>query len=105
MKPLKHEREFRPSNPGKKGIVYGCLEPFPEYKEDPPKELKRKPKPEVKKEAFKPNHGGNLTRPTPTISCNPMNIRKLMAWYNIYHYSFMLLIYYCRRLSNFGFIF
>ena len=29
-----HERAFKPSNPGKKG-VQGTLEKFPEYKENP----------------------------------------------------------------------
>jgi len=28
---------------------------------------------------FKPNHGGHLTRPTVTISCHPINIRKEMS--------------------------
>jgi len=33
---------------------------------------------EKTKDAFKPNHGGNLTRPTPTVSCHPINIRREM---------------------------
>lgn len=33
---------------------------------------------ENNREIFKPNNGGNLSRPTPTITCNPINIRREM---------------------------
>lgn len=32
-----------------------------------------------KKEIFKPNHGGKLTRPTTTVSCHPVNIRRELS--------------------------
>ncbi|KAL4501495.1 hypothetical protein ABPG72_021302 [Tetrahymena utriculariae] len=71
---IKHEAPFKPSNPGKKGLN-GTISKFPEYKPDPLKPLKRVDKPKDK-DPFKPKHCGNLTRPTPTITCNAINIRK-----------------------------
>ena len=37
---MPHEAPFKPSSPNKHGL-YGYLAPFPEYKENPPREKKR----------------------------------------------------------------
>jgi len=66
---MKHENPFKPSNPNKHGVL-GTIAKYPEYKGDPLKPLVRNDK-EKTKEPFKPNHGGHLTRPTPTIACYP----------------------------------
>lgn len=62
----------------------GFLGKYPEYKGDPIRVIKRIDK-EPGKEVFKPNNGGKTTRPTPTITCNPINIRREMSrgykWY------------------------
>lgn len=69
-----HDAEFKPSHPPRKGVL-GTLGKFPPYEKDPMKIITKKVQ-EKDKEPFKPNHGGNLSRPTPTISCNAINIRK-----------------------------
>jgi hypothetical protein len=82
---MKHEAEFKPSSPAKKGLN-GTIGPYPPYKGDPLKPLQRidlvKTKDPFKYHRLikhRPNNGGNLTRPTPTISCYPQNIRREMA--------------------------
>ena len=71
---------FKPSHPNKHGW-HGTLAKFPEYKPNPPKELKRKvvDDSEPKKEVFKPNHLMGWSRPSSTISCNRMNIRRAVS--------------------------
>lgn len=70
-----HEAPFKPSNPPKSGHE-GYLNDYPKYIADPIRVVKRIDKKE--EIIFKPNHGGNLTRPTVTISCHPANIRRDM---------------------------
>ncbi|CAD8092994.1 unnamed protein product [Paramecium primaurelia] len=73
---MKHEQNFKPANPGKKGFE-GEFEQIT-YKPDPVKPLKRKEWPKGK-EQFKPNNLGTLTRPTPSITCFKQNIRRVMS--------------------------
>lgn len=56
-------------------MVGGTIAKYPAYKADPMKVITKKTV-EKTKEPFKPNNGGNLSRPTPTITCNALNIRK-----------------------------
>lgn len=68
---------FKPSHPPKKGYN-GCLNKYPPYKGNPIRVPTRIDK-ESNREIFKPSHAGNLSRPTPTITCNKINIRREMA--------------------------
>lgn len=73
---LKHEAPFIPSNPPKKGYN-SAINKFPKYIEDPPKPLVRTPQTDKeKRENFKPSHNG-LSRPTPSITLNRINIKKV----------------------------
>ncbi|EGR34901.1 hypothetical protein IMG5_001300 [Ichthyophthirius multifiliis] len=85
---INHDAPFKPSNPNKRVFIYiikkificykgwnGTLSKFPEYKPNGEKQAKRQFM--IKeKDPFKPKYCGELTRPTPTISCHPLNIRK-----------------------------
>ena len=76
---MPHEAPFKPSSPNKHGL-YGYFTPFPEYKENPPTEKKRKSvsKDEEKKEPFK-KMVAELTRPTPSIAYNPIVMRRYVS--------------------------
>ncbi|KAM3132799.1 hypothetical protein pb186bvf_015104 [Paramecium bursaria] len=76
LKPMKHEQPFKPSHPTKSGYQ-GCLNKYPEYKGDPLESTKRRDF-EKDKAAFKPNNLGNKTRPTPSVSCFPHNLKREM---------------------------
>ncbi|CAD8198179.1 unnamed protein product [Paramecium octaurelia] len=73
---MKHEQNFKPSNPGKKGFE-GEFEQIT-YKPDPLKPMKRKEWPKGK-EQFRPNHLVVMSRPTPSITCFKQNIRRVMS--------------------------
>jgi hypothetical protein len=72
---MEHDRPFRPSNPPKIGINK-TISKFPEYKEDPPKQLKRKVPVEGADEPakFKPTHNVK-SRPTPSVQTNLRNLK------------------------------
>jgi hypothetical protein len=77
MKHCEHERAWRPSMPPRTGQAKQTLESFPEYKENPPKELKRKIPVEGEPEAppaFKMTHR-NKTRPVNSVVCNMRNLK------------------------------
>ena len=70
-----HDKPFRPSNPPKKGYNKS-IGRFPDYKENPPKELTRvrpvegyEPPPRFK---MTTNY---LSRPTPSVATNMKNMR------------------------------
>lgn len=73
-----HEANFRPSNPSR-----GTIERFPEYK---PHGYPKQPAVKhvnttdlgEKKEPFKPNRS-TLTRPTPSVTLNKVNLRKSLG--------------------------
>ena len=75
-----HDKEFKPSNPNKKGILKGTIGGFPEYLPNPPTEIKRKKVVEGEEEeklhdkGFKMTYRG-LTRPTPSIATNTRNLK------------------------------
>lgn len=66
VKPEVHEQSFRPPGPSKKGVLYGCMSPFPAHVPEPsPGGALRKPPPENDPPpAFRVGH--------PSLSCNPM---------------------------------
>ena len=68
-----HENNWKGTSPNKHGL-YGYFTPFPNYMENPPREIKRKAS-EEKKEVFK-KMSSTLTTPTSSITKNPMNMRK-----------------------------
>lgn len=75
---MPHEAPFKPSSPNKHGL-YGYLAPFPPYKENPPAEKKRETSKEgEKKDPFK-RMNADLSRPTPSVSFNPINMRKYIS--------------------------
>lgn len=49
---------------------------------DPIRVVKKIEKVEGARETFRPSHAGNKTRPTPTITCNKINIRREMATFS-----------------------
>lgn len=73
--PIEHEKPFKPSNPPKRGYNRTLCK-FPDYKENPPKELKRKIKEEDKDDPprFKPTHN-HKSRPTPSVATNVRNLK------------------------------
>lgn len=72
-----HERAFRPSMPIRKGQTTCTLERFPDYKENPPKALQKKPKVEGEIEpppGFRMTHR-KKSRPTPSVALNFRNLK------------------------------
>lgn len=72
-----HERAFRPSMPIRTGQVNCSLQPYPLYKENPPKQLKKKPTVEGEIEpppGFKMTHR-RKSRPTPSVATNFRNLK------------------------------
>lgn len=73
-----HEMPFKPSNPPKSSHQ-GFLNKFPQYKPDPAREVKRIDNVKAEKPQFKLNAPGNkLARPSDSIICHPINIRREM---------------------------
>lgn len=71
-----HERAFRPSNPGKKG-VNGTLTKFPDHKASPCKD-KKYIKPEEDAEQGPPGFKATYkyrSRPTPSVATNFRNLK------------------------------
>lgn len=73
MNIYKHDSPFKSPNAGKKGI-YGYFSEFPPYMENPEKEKVKKAEDQEKKKGFR-GMSTALSRPTPSILCNPSNIR------------------------------
>ena len=72
---MKHDEPFVPSNPSKKGYN-GTIGKFPEYLESPKQEIKRnKEEEKLKTEKFRPTYNG-LSKPSPSISLNKLNLKK-----------------------------
>lgn len=71
---MQHDVPFKPSNPPKRGHNK-TIAKFPEYKEDPLKEVTRKQKQEGEDERkWKPSHN-KKTVPTPSVSGNYKNLK------------------------------
>lgn len=77
-KGVQHENNWRPNNPNKKGKM-GTLDVFKRLIPDPSAIHKavRKPEDPNKKDAFKPSRN-YLTKPSPSVSLNRMNIRSMI---------------------------
>jgi hypothetical protein len=77
VKQYPHESAFRPSNPSKKGIVYGLMggKGAHEYIEDPPPPVVRKPKVEDPPPPFKGSNPRNLRHATSSIMTLSRNMR------------------------------
>lgn len=71
--PMEHDKAFKPSHPSKVGHNK-TLAPFPEYKEDPRKEITRRVEPEDEKPRFKPTHNVK-SRPMPSVATNMRNLK------------------------------
>lgn len=72
-----HERAFRPANPAKRGN-HCTIEKFPNYKEDPPKEVKRIKYEDGKEPEVPPGFKMTYNRkssPTPSVACNIRNLK------------------------------
>ncbi|KAL4450247.1 hypothetical protein ABPG74_008953 [Tetrahymena malaccensis] len=74
---FKHDNPFKPSNPTKSGLD-GFISKYPEYKPDPIRQPVRQDH-QKQKDSFKINSPTILTRPTPSITIHPVNIRKEIA--------------------------
>jgi hypothetical protein len=71
-----HDRAFKPSNPGRKGI-FGTIDKFPEHSPDPPTEKKRVIKDENAPESppgFKATYKYK-SRPSPSVATNLRNLK------------------------------
>lgn len=75
-----HDAPFRYPNPAKKGFNK-TINKFPTYKEDPYPVAKRKPPmdPSLKKDPFKLTNPGLKSKPSPSVSSNHMNLRRVMT--------------------------
>lgn len=73
-KPLmEHDAPFKPSNPPKRGYNK-TLDKFPEYKEDPLKEVVRKKGADDDKAKWKPTYN-KRSKPTPSVTTNYKNLK------------------------------
>lgn len=82
-----HERAFRPAMPIRTGQVRMSLSPFPDYMENPPKELKRKVVVEGEPDpppAFRLTHR-KKTSPSPSVVCNLRNMKA--SFPSVFHRS------------------
>ena len=70
-----HDKPFFPANPNQRFSVHKTIAKFPEYKEDPPKEIsKRQPDDPDAPKKFKPTHSGK-TVPSPSVAVNIRNLK------------------------------
>mmetsp|Transcript_45980 Transcript_45980/g.109491 ORF Transcript_45980/g.109491 Transcript_45980/m.109491 type:complete len:332 (+) Transcript_45980:98-1093(+) len=72
-----HEQKFRPGGPSKKGILYGCMSPFPPHIPEPSAGgALRKPPPETEPPPpFKVGHPNLSCNPMPSVVTNSRNMR------------------------------
>ena len=72
---MEHDRPFRPTHPPRVGYNK-TIGSFPAYKEDPPRQLKRKVPVDGEEEPakFKPSHNYK-SRPTPSVATNLRNLK------------------------------
>jgi len=77
IKTYPHEMPFKPSNPAKKGQVYGCMQAFPEHMPEPsPGGAVRQPPVEGEPPpAFRIGHPGRVCNPTPSVTTMSRNMR------------------------------
>jgi len=73
---IEHERAFRPSQPGRKGVA-GTLDKFPKYVENPIKHLSRvRPiEGEEEKPRWKPTQTQKYASPTSSVATNMRNMK------------------------------
>lgn len=70
-----HDKPFFPSNPNQRFSIHKTIGKFPEYKEDPPKEIsKRQPDDPDAPKKFKPTHTGKSV-PQPSVAVNIRNLK------------------------------
>eukprot|EP00747_Dinoflagellata_sp_TGD_P165903 gnl/TRDRNA2_/TRDRNA2_187897_c0_seq1.p1 gnl/TRDRNA2_/TRDRNA2_187897_c0~~gnl/TRDRNA2_/TRDRNA2_187897_c0_seq1.p1 ORF type:complete len:337 (-),score=57.86 gnl/TRDRNA2_/TRDRNA2_187897_c0_seq1:75-1085(-) len=72
-----HEQKFKPSNPSKRGALYGCMNPFPEHIPDPIHQaVRRKPADgEEEKQSMRIGAPNKPCNPMPSITTMPRNMR------------------------------
>jgi hypothetical protein len=70
---MEHDAPFKPSNPSKKGYNK-TLEKFPEYKEDPLKEVVRQKEKEDERARWKSTHK-HKSKPTPSVVTSFRNLK------------------------------
>lgn len=84
------DRAWRAGQPIRSGQSKMSISPFPNYMENPPKELKRKMPVEGEPEAppgFRLTHRQTITRPTPSVVCNMRNMKA--SFPSVFHRSAM----------------
>merc|ERR1712113_981754 len=77
FKPYPHENDFKPANPGKKGMLHGLLGGFPEHMDAPlPQAVRKAPPAEgEEKAAFRIGFPMKVPKPTPSITTLARNMR------------------------------
>eukprot|EP00742_Colponemidia_sp_Colp-10_P003249 GILJ01003459.1.p1 GENE.GILJ01003459.1~~GILJ01003459.1.p1 ORF type:complete len:325 (-),score=44.26 GILJ01003459.1:273-1247(-) len=72
-----HDRPFYPSNPPRKGLQ-STLNKFPEYIPQGASSRARNASAAAGKDlaAWRPNHGGNLSKPDPSVACSLRNLKQ-----------------------------
>ena len=69
-----HDRPFFPANPNQRFSIHKTIAKFPVYKEDPPKEITKRPEDPDAPKKFKPTHTVK-TVPTPSVAVNIRNLK------------------------------